>query len=121
MSKIESTLEKPRIGVFICHCGLNIAGTLDIKELVEYSKKTKLGESPLPAVQQIQDLINQTKIGRCRVDETGRKYHVAYDKICSDEQFLYKTIGAMQVVAPANRDEWNVFGKRVRDAAKYLS
>jgi heterodisulfide reductase subunit A len=27
-----------RIGVFICHCGLNIAGTLDIKELVEYSK-----------------------------------------------------------------------------------
>ncbi|MEM3881576.1 MAG: CoB--CoM heterodisulfide reductase iron-sulfur subunit A family protein, partial [Candidatus Bathyarchaeia archaeon] len=27
-----------RIGVFICHCGLNIAGTLDIKELVEYAK-----------------------------------------------------------------------------------
>jgi heterodisulfide reductase subunit A len=30
--------EKLRIGVFICHCGLNIAGTLDIKELVEYAK-----------------------------------------------------------------------------------
>ena len=30
--------EKLRIGVFICHCGLNIAGTLDIKELVNYSK-----------------------------------------------------------------------------------
>jgi len=30
--------EQLRIGVFICHCGLNIAGTLDIKELVEYSK-----------------------------------------------------------------------------------
>ena len=29
---------KPRIGVFICHCGLNIAGVLDIKELVEYAK-----------------------------------------------------------------------------------
>jgi heterodisulfide reductase subunit A len=27
-----------RIGVFICHCGLNIAGTVDIKELVEYAK-----------------------------------------------------------------------------------
>jgi heterodisulfide reductase subunit A len=30
--------EELRVGVFICHCGLNIAGTLDIKELVEYSK-----------------------------------------------------------------------------------
>ncbi len=26
------------MGVFICHCGLNIAGVLDIKELVEFSK-----------------------------------------------------------------------------------
>lgn len=30
--------EELRIGVFICHCGLNIAGVLDIKELVEYAK-----------------------------------------------------------------------------------
>ncbi|MEM2105951.1 MAG: CoB--CoM heterodisulfide reductase iron-sulfur subunit A family protein, partial [Candidatus Bathyarchaeia archaeon] len=30
--------EEPRIGVFICHCGLNIAGVIDIKELVEYAK-----------------------------------------------------------------------------------
>jgi heterodisulfide reductase subunit A len=30
--------EELRIGVFICHCGLNIAGTLDIKELVTYAK-----------------------------------------------------------------------------------
>ena len=34
----EPTLEKPRIGVFICHCGLNIAGVLDIQELVNYSE-----------------------------------------------------------------------------------
>ena len=30
--------EELRIGVFICHCGLNIAGVLDIKELVEFAK-----------------------------------------------------------------------------------
>ncbi len=29
----------PRIGVFICHCGTNIAGVLSIKELVEAAKK----------------------------------------------------------------------------------
>jgi len=31
--------EEPRIGVFICHCGLNIAGVIDINELVEYARK----------------------------------------------------------------------------------
>lgn len=30
--------EEPRIGVFICHCGLNIAGVIDIDELEEYAK-----------------------------------------------------------------------------------
>ncbi|WNZ30086.1 MAG: hydrogenase iron-sulfur subunit [Candidatus Bathyarchaeota archaeon] len=30
--------EEPRIGVFVCHCGLNIAGVIDVKELTEYAK-----------------------------------------------------------------------------------
>ncbi len=29
---------KPRIGVFICRCGINIAGYMDVPELVEYAK-----------------------------------------------------------------------------------
>ena len=31
--------ETPRVGVFVCHCGLNIAGVIDIKELVDYARK----------------------------------------------------------------------------------
>ena len=38
MTEKNIEAEEPRIGVFICHCGLNIAGVLDIKELVEYAK-----------------------------------------------------------------------------------
>lgn len=30
--------EKPRIGVYICHCGLNIAATVDVKAVAEYAK-----------------------------------------------------------------------------------
>lgn len=30
--------EPPRIGVFVCHCGINIAGTVDIKAVTEYAK-----------------------------------------------------------------------------------
>ncbi|UCE29814.1 MAG: hydrogenase iron-sulfur subunit [Candidatus Bathyarchaeota archaeon] len=30
--------EEPRVGVFVCHCGLNIAGVIDVEELTEYAK-----------------------------------------------------------------------------------
>jgi len=30
--------EEPRVGVFVCHCGLNIAGVINVEELTEYAK-----------------------------------------------------------------------------------
>ncbi|MDR3203902.1 MAG: FAD-dependent oxidoreductase [Deltaproteobacteria bacterium] len=30
--------EVPRIGVFVCHCGINIASVINVKEVVEYAK-----------------------------------------------------------------------------------
>jgi len=30
--------EKPRIGVFICHCGINIGGVVDVPKVVDYAK-----------------------------------------------------------------------------------
>ncbi len=30
--------EPPRIGVFVCHCGINIAGVVDVKDVTEYAK-----------------------------------------------------------------------------------
>ena len=34
----EVTGEPPRIGVFVCHCGINIGGYLDVPQVVEYVK-----------------------------------------------------------------------------------
>jgi len=31
--------EEPRVGVFICHCGVNIGGVVDVPEVTEYSAK----------------------------------------------------------------------------------
>ena len=31
--------EEPRIGVFVCHCGVNISGVVNVPEVVEYAKK----------------------------------------------------------------------------------
>ncbi|MFP4197776.1 MAG: FAD-dependent oxidoreductase [Methanomassiliicoccales archaeon] len=30
--------EEPRIGVFVCHCGINIGGVVDVPEVMEYAK-----------------------------------------------------------------------------------
>ncbi len=30
--------EEPRIGVFVCHCGINIGGTVNVPEVVDYAK-----------------------------------------------------------------------------------
>ena len=53
IKKKEYPIEKdicsePRIGVFICHCGINIVGVVDVKSVVEYSKN-------LPDVVYIED------------------------------------------------------------------
>ncbi|MDD3912938.1 MAG: disulfide reductase, partial [Methanocorpusculum sp.] len=31
-------VEEPRIGVFICHCGTNIAGSIDVPAVKEYAE-----------------------------------------------------------------------------------
>jgi heterodisulfide reductase subunit A len=38
-SKVGLEQESPRIGVFVCRCGINIGGILDVPELVKYAKK----------------------------------------------------------------------------------
>jgi len=32
-------IEEPRVGVFICHCGVNIGGVVNVPEVTEYAKK----------------------------------------------------------------------------------
>ena len=34
----DITGEPPRIGVFVCHCGINIGGTVDVPDVVQYVK-----------------------------------------------------------------------------------
>ncbi len=36
--EIDVEGKKPRIGVFVCHCGINVAGVADVTQLTEYAK-----------------------------------------------------------------------------------
>jgi len=35
---LKSAARTPRIGVFVCHCGINIGGVVNVHEVVEYAK-----------------------------------------------------------------------------------
>ncbi|MDQ1280134.1 MAG: heterodisulfide reductase subunit [Thermoproteota archaeon] len=37
--EIDVSKQEPRIGVFVCHCGINIGGVVKVPEVVEYAKK----------------------------------------------------------------------------------
>ncbi|WP_243679257.1 hypothetical protein [Vulcanisaeta distributa] len=59
--------EKPRIGVFVCHCGSNIAGVADVNELVKFSRE-------LPGVVHAEDIpFACSKAGLDRIAESIKK------------------------------------------------
>lgn len=38
---MEERKEEPRIGVYVCHCGINIAGVIDVEDVAKYASKLK--------------------------------------------------------------------------------
>ncbi|MCS7102649.1 MAG: CoB--CoM heterodisulfide reductase iron-sulfur subunit A family protein [Candidatus Korarchaeum sp.] len=81
VSKSES--EEIRIGVYICHCGLNIAGVIDVNELVEYAKtlpnvviaKEYVFMCSAPGQNLIKEDIEQYKLNRVVIAACGPEMH----------------------------------------------
>jgi len=75
--------EELRIGVFICHCGLNIAGVIDIKELVEFAKtlpdvvyvKDNRYTCADPGQEEIRKAIKEHKLNRVVVAACSPRMH----------------------------------------------
>jgi heterodisulfide reductase subunit A len=75
--------ETPRVGVFVCHCGLNIAGTVDIKQLVEYAKtipdvvlvKENRYTCADPGQEEIRKSIKEYKLNRVVVAACSPRMH----------------------------------------------
>jgi len=68
---VESVEEEiPRIGVFVCHCGINIGGVVDVPGVVEYAKS-------LPNVVYAEDnLYTCSSDGISRIKESIAKYNL---------------------------------------------
>lgn len=75
--------EEPRIGVFVCHCGTNIAGVIDVKSVAEYAKtlpnvvhsETLLYACSADAQERIKEVIKEQKLNRVVVAACTPRTH----------------------------------------------
>jgi heterodisulfide reductase subunit A len=87
-------IEEPRIGVFVCHCGHNIAGTVDVAKVAKYAKKLPnvvkaehyMFMCSKPGVQMVKDSIeelgvNRTVVASCSKNQHGRTFAKAIEEM----------------------------------------
>lgn len=75
--------EEIRVGVYICHCGTNIAGVVDVKEVAEFAKdldgvvvaKTMMYACSEPCQREIELDIKEQKLNRVVVAACSPKMH----------------------------------------------
>jgi len=81
--EIDVSGQEPRIGVFICHCGINIAGVVDVKEVLEYAQgldnvvyaETNLYTCSQDTQEKIRDTIKEHNINRLVVASCTPRTH----------------------------------------------
>jgi len=88
--------EEIRIGVFVCHCGLNIAGVVDVEEVTEYAKKLSGVVYAIhyrymcadPGQKLIKDAIKEHKLNRVVVAACSPRLHEPTFRRCVAEAGL---------------------------------
>ncbi len=88
--------EEPRIGVFVCHCGLNIAGVIDVKELTEYARTLPNVLVAIdnrytcadPGQEEIREAIKEHKLNRVIVAACSPRLHEPTFRRCIAEAGL---------------------------------
>ncbi|MBD3205685.1 NAD(P)-binding protein [Candidatus Bathyarchaeota archaeon] len=85
--------EKPRIGVFVCHCGINIGGYVDVPAVVEYSKtlqdvayaEPNLYTCSSDGLQKIKEAIEKNNLNRVVVAAcTPRTHEPLFQSACEE-------------------------------------
>jgi len=82
--------DKPRIGVFICHCGKNIAGTVNVPELAEAARNlpevqyvgTNLYACSEPGQKEIQKAVAENQLNRVVVAACSPRMHQPTFQAC---------------------------------------
>ncbi|MDY6960224.1 MAG: FAD-dependent oxidoreductase, partial [Halobacteriota archaeon] len=120
--------DAPRIGAFICHCGINIGGVVDVPAVVEYAKTLSdvvyVGENLYTCSEDAQDIIkkavedhnlNRVVIASC----TPRTHEPLFRNTCKDSglnQYLFEMTNIREHVSWVHMNE----PERATEKAKEL-
>ena len=82
-SVVSEDSEEPRIGVFVCHCGHNIAGAVDVAKVAEYAgtlpnvikAEHYMFMCSKPGVQMVKDSIKELGVNRTVVASCSKNQH----------------------------------------------
>jgi len=107
--------EEPRIGVFVCKCGINIAGIVDVPSVEEYAKTLPhvvyAGQNLFTCSQDAQDkikeIINEYKLNRVVVASCTPKTHEPIFMDTLEQAGLNKYLFEMANIR--NQDSWMHF------------
>ncbi|MCK5836758.1 MAG: FAD-dependent oxidoreductase, partial [Desulfobacula sp.] len=116
--------EEPRIGIFVCKCGINIAGVIDVEEVENYSKNLPnvvyTGENLFTCSQDtqvtIKEVIDEYKLNRVVVASCTPKTHEGIFMDTLEEAGLNKYLFEMANIR--NQDAWMHFHEPEKATAK---
>jgi len=110
--EIDVTEQEPRIGVFVCHCGVNIAGIIDVNVLEEYAKTLphvvytgqNLFSCSQDSLEKMKEILKEHRLNRIVVAACTPKTHegIFMDTLvgCGINKYL------VEIANIRNQDSW---------------
>jgi len=119
-----------RIGVFVCDCGTNIAGFLDVPKVCEYAKtlpdvvyvKENMYTCSNAGIQEIMDAIKKHKLNRVVVAAcTPRTHEALFRKACEDaglNKFLFEFVNIRDQCSWVHQKEREKATEKAKDLVR---
>ena len=122
--------EQLRVGVFVCDCGTNIAGFLDVPAVCEYSKtlsdvvyvKENMYTCSNAGIQEIMDAIKEHNLNRVIVAScTPRTHEALFRKACEDaglNKFLFEFVNIRDQCSWVHQKEYEKATEKAKDLVR---
>ncbi len=122
--------EKPRIGVFVCHCGVNIAGFLDVEEVTEYAKTLpnvvfamrNLYTCAEDGISAIKEAIKEHNLNRVVVAScTPRTHEPLFRAACEEaglNKYLFEFANIRDQCSWVHMNEWAKATEKAKDLVR---
>jgi heterodisulfide reductase subunit A-like polyferredoxin len=126
----DVTSEPPRVGVFVCHCGSNIAGYLDVKEVAGYARtlpnvvhtETNLYTCAQDSIARITQVVKEHNLNRVVVAACTPRTHepLFQDSIRAAglNQYLFEMANIRNQCSWVHSHEWDVATAKAKDLVR---